>query len=416
RQARADAGEADVPFFSISGSDFVEMYVGVGAARIRDLFAQVRAAAPAIVFIDEIDAVGRARSASAAGGSDEREATLNQLLVEMDGFGAESGVVVVAATNRPDILDSALLRPGRFDRRVTLDPPDRRGREAILAIHTRGKPLAAGVDLSSVARATAGFSGADLANGGHEAALLATRRSSESIESRDFGEAVERVVSGPSRSRILTPGDRRRIAVHEAGHAVVAAAQPVAAPVTKVSVVARGHAGGFTLQVPECDRVLATRSELAARVTVLMGGWAAERMCFGEASTGSNDDLVRATDLARRMVWECGMGERIGPLAISPASLAGDDAAPAWSEATVAAIDAETRAMMAEACDRAATIVSANTHVLKAMASQLVAVETLEGDALDHLLSNVKPLGGESVWTESLGDVVHAGSDLALVS
>ncbi|MDP8937330.1 MAG: ATP-dependent zinc metalloprotease FtsH, partial [Actinomycetota bacterium] len=354
RLARAVAGEAAVPFFSISGSDFVEMYVGVGAARIRDLFAQVRAAAPAIVFIDEIDAVGRARSASAAGGSDERETTLNQLLVEMDGFGAESGVVVMAATNRPDILDAALLRPGRFDRRVTIDPPDRRGREAILAIHTRGKPLAAGVDLPSVARSTAGFSGADLANVVNEAALMAARRSSQSIDGTDFAEAVERVVSGPSRrSRILTPGDRRRIAVHESGHAVVAAALPAAAPVTKVSVLARGHAGGSTLQVPEGDRVLATRSELAGRLAVLMGGWAAERMCFGEASTGSNDDLVRATDLARRMVWECGMGERFGPVAIAPANLAGDGSVPAWSETTVAAIDAETRAIVGTARDRA---------------------------------------------------------------
>ena len=390
RLARAVAGEAEVPFFSISGSDFVEMYVGVGAARIRDLFAQVRAAAPAIVFIDEIDAVGRSRSVSAAGGSDEREATLNQLLVEMDGFGAESGVVVMAATNRPDILDTALLRPGRFDRRVTLDPPDRRGREAILAIHTRGKPLAAGVDLASVAQATAGFSGADLANVVNEAALLATRRSSQSIEKADFVEAVERVVSGPSRrSRILTPGDRRRIAVHEAGHAVVAAAQPGAAPVTKVSVLARGHAGGSTLQAPEDDRVLATRSELAGRITVLMGGWVAERMCFGEPSTGSNDDLLRATDLARRMVWECGMGEGFGPLAITPANLVGDGSAPGWSEATVAAIDAETRAIVADACDRAAGIVASNTQLLEALASELVTAETLEGDELDRFLSQV---------------------------
>jgi len=408
RLARAVAGEASVPFFSISGSDFVEMYVGVGAARIRDLFAQVRAAAPAIVFIDEIDAVGRARSASAAGGSDEREATLNQLLVEMDGFGAESGVVVMAATNRPDILDAALLRPGRFDRRVALDPPDRRGREAILAIHTRGKPIDAGVDLAAVARSTAGFSGADLANVVNEAALLAARRSSQSIEGVDFAEAVERIVSGPSRrSRILTPDDRRRIAVHEAGHALVAAAQPGAAPVTKVSVLTRGHAGGFTLQVPEGDRVLATRSELDGRIAVLMGGWAAERMCLGEASTGSNDDLVRATDLARRMVWECGMGESFGPLAIAPMGLAGDGSAPAWSEATVAAVDAETRAIVAEACDNAAGIVSANTDLLEALASELAAVESLEGDALDRFLSRVEGAGEQPV---------HPTSELTLVS
>ena len=408
RLARAVAGEADVPFFSISGSDFVEMYVGVGAARIRDLFAQVRAAAPAIVFIDEIDAVGRARSTSAAGGSDEREATLNQLLVEMDGFGAESGVVVIAATNRPDILDTALLRPGRFDRRISLDPPDRRGREAILAVHTRGKPLAAGVDLASIARSTAGFSGADLANVVNEAALLATRRSSHSIEIEDLAEAVERVVSGPSRrSRILTADDRRRIAVHEAGHAVVAAAQPGAAPVTKVSILARGHAGGSTLQVPEADRVLATRSELAGRIAVLMGGWAAERMSFGEASTGSNDDMVRATDLARRMVWECGMGERFGPLALG--GVAGDGSAPAWSEATMAAIDSETRAIVDTACDRARAVVSSNRELLEVLASELLAVESLEGATLDRFLSRVNS-------SDSPAEAVHPASELALVS
>ncbi len=404
RLARAVAGEAAVPFFSISGSDFVEMYVGVGAARIRDLFAQVRAAAPAIVFIDEIDAVGRARSTSAAGGSDEREATLNQLLVEMDGFGAECGVVVMAATNRPDILDAALLRPGRFDRRVTIDPPDHRGREAILGIHAKGKPLGPGVDLASIARSTAGFSAADLANVVNEAALLATRRSSPSIEAADLSEAVERVVSGPSRrSRILTADDRRRIAVHEAGHALVAAVQPAAAPVMKVSVLARGHAGGFTLQAAEGDRVLATRSELAARVAVLMGGWAAERTCLGEASTGSNDDLLRATDLARRMVWECGMGERFGPLAISPAGPAGDDSSPEWSEETATAIDAETRAIVDAACESALGVVSANIGLLDEMAAELVRAESLEGDALQAFLVQVRPSA-------------DAASDLALVS
>ncbi len=404
RLARAVAGEAAVPFFTISGSDFVEMYVGVGAARIRDLFAQVRAEAPAIVFIDEIDAVGRARSASAAGGSDEREATLNQLLVEMDGFAAASGVVVIAATNRPDILDPALLRPGRFDRRVTIDPPDRRGREAILTIHTQDKPLDVGVDLSSVAASTAGFSGADLANVVNEAALLATRRSSPLIASSDLDEAVERVVSGPSRrSRVLTAGDRRRVAIHESGHAVVAAGQPGAAPVTKVSVLARGHAGGFTLQVPEGDRVLATRSELVDRVCVLMGGWAAERVFLGESSTGSNDDLVRATDLARRMVCECGMGEQFGPLAIPPAGLV-DGSVPAWSDVTLAAIDAETRAIVTRAAERAIFVVSTHREVLEELASELIAVESLAGAELDRFLSRV---------TEP---AVPAPSDLALVS
>ena len=292
------------------------MYVGVGAARIRDLFATAKAAAPAIVFIDEIDAVGRARSTSAAGGNDEREATLNQLLVEMDGFGAESGVVVMAATNRPDILDAALLRPGRFDRRITLDPPDLKGRAAILAIHAGHKPLAADVDLTAIARQTAGFSGADLANVVNEAALLATRRSAAVIETADFGEAVERVVAGPQRrSRILSPADKRRVAVHEAGHAVVAAAQPGAGQVAKVSLVARGHGQGSTMSMPEGDRVLATRSELSDRIAALLGGRAAEELVLGQPSTGSNDDLARATDLARRMVTECGMSDELGPLA-----------------------------------------------------------------------------------------------------
>ncbi len=417
RLARAVAGEAAVPFFSISGSDFVEMYVGVGAARIRDLFAHVRASAPAIVFIDEIDAVGRARGASAAGGSDEREATLNQLLVEMDGFAAVTGVVVLAATNRPDILDAALLRPGRFDRRVGIDPPDRRGREAILAIHTRDKPLAPGVELATVARRTAGFSGADLANVVNEAALLALRRSSPSIEMADLVEAVERLVSGPSRrSRILTSEDRLRIAVHEGGHALVAAAQPGAAPVTKVSVLTRGHAGGFTLQVPEGDRVLATRTELAGRIAVLMGGWAAERMRFGETSTGSNDDLARATDLARRMVWECGMGgEQFGPIAIPPAGWAGDGSSPGWSEATAAALDAETRVILDHACACAEEIISANAGLLDTLAGELARVESLDGDALDRFLTDVKVAPHDSRRSE-LPDGGIDTADLALVS
>ena len=310
RLARAVAGESAVPFFSISGSDFVEMYVGVGAARIRDLFATAKAAAPAIVFIDEIDAVGRARSTSAAGANDEREATLNQLLVEMDGFSAEVGVVVMAATNRPDILDAALLRPGRFDRRITLDPPDLKGRAAILAIHAGGKPLADDVDLAAIARQTAGFSGADLANVVNEAALLATRRSASRIEATDFGEAVERVVAGPQRrSRILSLADKRRVAFHEAGHAVVAASQPGSNQVAKVSLVARGHGQGSMTSAGEGDRILATRSELCDRIAVLLGGRAAEELVLGQPSTGSNDDLAKATELARRMVTECGMSD-----------------------------------------------------------------------------------------------------------
>ncbi len=391
RLAKAVAGESNVPFFSISGSDFVEMYVGVGAARIRDLFAQASAAAPAIVFIDEIDAVGRARSSSAAGGSDEREATLNQLLVEMDGFAADSGVVVMAATNRPDILDSALLRPGRFDRRITIDTPDLAGRGAILAIHAACKPLGDDVDLPAIARQTAGFSGADLASVVNEAALLATRRRSATIGAWDLSEAVERVVAGPSRrSRVLTAADKARIACHEAGHAFVAAALPGTGQVAKVSIVARGHAGGSTLSVNEQDRVLATRSELAHRVAVLLGGRAAERLVFGEVSTGSNDDLVRAADLARRMVWECGMSERLGPLAVSSAG-PNDGSAPPWSEQTVAEIDAEARAILAAAEATAVHALTVNRAGLDAMAAALVTVETLEGPSLEAFLADVAP-------------------------
>jgi cell division protease FtsH len=414
RLAKAVAGESQVPFFSISGSDFVEMYVGVGAARIRDLFAQAKAAAPAIVFIDEIDAVGKARSASAAGGADEREATLNQLLVEMDGFGADSAVVVMAATNRPDILDAALLRPGRFDRRITIDPPDRAGRVAILRIHARNKPLALDVDWDAVAARTSGFSGADLANVVNEAALLATRAGADAITPAELAEAVERVVAGPSRrSRILSPADRRRIAVHEAGHAVVATALG-GGSVAKVSVLARGHAGGFTLSVSDHDRVLATRSELAQRIATLLGGRAAEEAWFGEPSTGSNDDLVKATDVARRMVWQCGMGARVGLLAMAPAA-AGDGSSPPWSEATAQAIDAEAKAILARAAERAGRIVEANRGVLVAMARALEEAESLEGEALEPFLRSVRPESADgSLWAEL--DEAGDGAALALAS
>jgi cell division protease FtsH len=394
RLAKAVAGESDVPFFPISGSDFVEMYVGVGAARIRDLFAQAKAAAPAIVFIDEIDAVGRARSVSGAGGSDEREATLNQLLVEMDGFGADSGVVVMAATNRPDILDSALLRPGRFDRRITLEPPDLAGRAAILAIHAAHKPLGDAVDLPAVAQQTAGFSGADLANVVNEAALLATRRRSSCVDAVDFSEAIERVVAGPSRrSRVLTAADKTRIACHEAGHALVAAALSGTGSVAKVSIIARGRAGGSTVSVPDGDRVLATRTELTHRLAVLLGGRVAERIVLGETSTGSNDDVRQAADLARRMVWECAMSDRLGPLAMSPA-LPNEGEAPPWSEQVLAEVDAETQALLTAAEATAAATLTANGSTLEAMAAALAASETLEGDALDRFLAQVRAVAG----------------------
>ena len=387
RLARALAGEAGVPFFSISGSDFVEMYVGVGAARIRDLFLQARTAAPAIVFIDEIDAVGRARSTGAIGGTDEREATLNQLLVEMDGFSAESGVVVIAATNRPDILDSALLRPGRFDRRVTVELPDLAGREAILRLHASGKPVDADVDLHALARQAAGFSGAELANVVNEAALLATRQRSTAIGPAHLSEAVERAVAGPTRrSRVLTVADRRRIAVHEAGHAIVGAALPGGGQVSKISVLARGSAGGFTLSVPEADRVLATRSELIDRLSALLGGRVAEELCLGEASTGAHDDLARAARLARQMVADFGMSERLGAFALPEPA---DGLATPWSETTLAALDAETRSIVAEAGERAVGVLRDNRSVLEAVAGALVETESLEGEALDRFIRQI---------------------------
>ena len=387
RLARALAGEAGVPFFSISGSDFVEMFVGVGAARIRDLFAQAKAVAPAIVFIDEIDAVGRSRSAVATGGSDEREATLNQLLVEMDGFSAEVGVVVLAATNRPDILDAALLRPGRFDRRITVELPDVRGREAILSVHARSKPLAPDVDLALVARHTAGFSGADLANVVNEAALLATRTRSAAIDSAHLSEAVERAVAGPTRrSRVLTTGDRRRLACHEAGHAIVAAALPSMGPTGKVSVLSRSAGGQLGAAAALADRALATRSELVDRLTALLGGRVAEELLLGEPSTAANDDLACGAELARRMVAECGMSERLGALALCTPN---DAVGGGWSEATAAEVDAEARLILAETRQRASAILTSNSGVLHDLTATLVEVESLEGEALERFLRQV---------------------------
>ena len=386
RLARAVAGESGVAFFSISGSDFVEMFVGVGAARIRDLFATAAAAAPAIVFIDEIDAVGRTRSASGTGGSDEREATLNQLLVAMDGFAAGTGVVVMAATNRPDMLDPALLRPGRFDRNITIDPPDLAGRQAVLALHAKGKAMADGVDLEWVARRTVGFSGAELANLVNEAALLATRRGSPAIGVAQLSEAVERVVAGPERrSRVLSADDRRRIATHEAGHAVCAAALPGADPVAKVSILARGHAGGFTWYLPQTEQVVATRSQLGDRLVALLGGRAAEEHILGEPSTGCRDDLTQATRLARKMVAELGMSELLGPVDFST----GDGVGGEWSPSMAGKIDAEIQAAMRRATTRASAIVASNASVLLRLADALSAHESLEGIALDRLLAGV---------------------------
>jgi cell division protease FtsH len=409
RLARALAGASNVPFFSISGSDFVEMYVGVGAARIRDLFATAKDSAPAIVFIDEIDAVGRTRAASSAGGQDERESALNQLLVEMDGFDAASGVVVVAATNRADILDPALLRPGRFDRRITVDPPNLRGRRAILGVHARGKPLDEEVDLAAVARRTAGLSGAELANVVNEAALLATRDGRQTIGVDDFSEAVERVVAGlQRRSQVLTPGDRRRIAYHEAGHAVAAAALPGAGRVTKVSIVARRGHGGVTWYAPEDDRVLATRGELEDRIAALLAGREAEVLTFGEPSTGANDDLRRAAALARAMVWECGMGERLRPASTAGGDAGGAGELPPSSEQLRAELDREAEAILAQAQDRVQRVLRSNRGVISALADALVAEESVEGDALEGLLEKVQVVSVPNDFSTTNRVSVHA--------
>ncbi|MBW3626079.1 MAG: ATP-dependent zinc metalloprotease FtsH [Actinobacteria bacterium] len=388
--ARGLAGESNVPFFSISGSDFVEIFVGVGPARIRDFFKVAKEAAPCIVFIDELDAVGRGRGTHSLGGTDEREATLNQLLVEMDGFESGMGVVVLAATNRPDILDPALLRPGRFDRRVSIDRPDIRGREGILGIHVRGKPLADGVDMGDVARRTVGFSGADLANVVNEAALLAARRGATVIEMRHFFEAIERLMAGPERrSRILSPQDRHRIAYHEAGHALVSTALPGTDPVGKLSIVARGHAGGFTWWIPEGDQTSVTRSQLLDRIASMLGGRAAEEIATGDLSSGAMSDLDAAVSLARRMVTDFGMSTRLGPFSVRPlvtGALKEGLVGNGYSERIASEIDAEVQDVLAEAADRASAILVANQEVLDALADALMEAETLEGDQLDALL------------------------------
>ena len=386
--ARALAGECHVPFFSISGADFVEIFVGVGPARIRDLFATAKQQAPAIVFIDELDAVGRARGVVALSGQDEREATLNQLLVEMDGFEPGSGVVVVAATNRPDILDSALLRPGRFDRRVTIERPDVAGREGILKVHARGKPFDPAVDLRALAKRTVGFSGADLANVVNEAALLSARKGVPKIGTAQLSEAVERVLIGPQRrSRIISPEDRNRIAYHEAGHAVVSAALPGTDPIGKLSIVARGLSLGTTWFAPEGDSVTITRSQLLNRITALLGGWASELAATGEHSSSAADDLDRAGILARRMVAEFGMSDRLGPFTARWAGVFGvEGVANRTSERVMADVDDEVRRILEASAKRAAEILEERRSTLDAIARTLMEVETLEGDALDALL------------------------------
>ena len=391
--ARAVAGEAAVPFFSMSGSSFVEMFVGVGAARVRDLFVQAKAKVPCIVFIDEIDAVGRQRGVQMGVVNDEREQTLNQLLSEMDGFEENSGVILLAATNRPEILDRALLRPGRFDRQVVLDAPDRAGREAILRVHARGKPLAPGTDLGEIARATPGMSGADLANAMNEAALATARDMRKSITQADIEQAIERVMAGPERrSRRLDAEEKRRVAFHEAGHAVVASTCPHSDPVQKVSIVPRGRAAlGYTLQLPETEQYLRTTEELRDRLRVLLAGRAAEELVLGEASTGAQDDLATATALARQMVCMFGMSDRLGlPHCARPAEgvfLRGDGALQRdCSEATAREIDEEVRRILDEARESAHALLVENRRALDSVAATLLEQETLDKTELERLL------------------------------
>ncbi len=393
--ARAVAGEAKVPFFSISGSEFVEMFVGVGAARVRDLFQQAMARAPCIVFIDELDALGKARGISPQVSHDEREQTLNQLLAEMDGFDPRKGVIIVAATNRPEILDPALLRPGRFDRQVLVDRPDVKGREAILQVHAKNVKLSHKVELKIIAARTPGFAGADLANVMNEAALLAARWNKTEVEMGDLEEAIDRVLAGlEKKARVISAKEKEIVAYHESGHALVASSLPHTDPVHKVSIIPRGIAAlGYTLQLPTEDRYLLTRSELLERLTVLLAGRCAEELIFHEVSTGAQDDLLKATDIARRMVAAYGMSERLGPVSFEqtrrplflPESL---PAVREYAEETARVIDEEVKVLVQEACERARTILKEKQEMLHRLAKLLLDREVIEGEELREILGH----------------------------
>jgi cell division protease FtsH len=393
--ARAVAGEAGVPFYSISGSDFVEMFVGVGASRVRDLFEQAKSSAPAIIFVDEIDAVGRHRGAGLGGGHDEREQTLNQLLVEMDGFDTKAGVILIAATNRPDILDPALLRPGRFDRQIVVDRPDLEGRRAILNVHGKGKPLAKGVALDVLARRTPGFTGADLANLMNEAALLAARRGFKEIGMPQLEEAIDRVIAGPEkRTRIISDKEKRVIAYHESGHALVGHALPNADPIHKVSIIPRGRALGWTLALPEQDKYLVTRSELRDQLAMLLGGRSAEELIFQEPTTGAQNDIEKATQIARSMVTEFGMSDAIGPQQLGhkhgEVFLGREFGHEAnYSEEVAGNIDFEVRRLIDEAHQEAAEILVTHRSTLDKMADALMEKETLDTPEVMAILNDV---------------------------
>ncbi len=390
--AKAVAGEAGVPFFSISGSDFVEMFVGVGASRVRDLFEQAKKSAPCIVFIDEIDAVGRQRGAGLGGGHDEREQTLNQLLVEMDGFGANEGIIMIAATNRPDILDPALLRPGRFDRQIVVDRPDIKGRQEILKVHVKGKPIGQDVQLNVIAQRTPGFTGADLSNLVNEAALMTARKNKKVINMPEMEEAAERVIMGPERkSRVISDKEKRLTAYHEGGHTVVGMLLDNTDPVHKVTIIPRGRAGGYTLSLPKEDRYYATRSEMLDELKVLLGGRVAEALVLKEISSGASNDLQRATTLARQMICEYGMSENIGPVTFGHRQdqvFLGRDIAREkdYSEEVAAEIDKEVRSFIEDAYAATEKLLSENIDKLHIIAQALIEKETLEAEEIQELL------------------------------
>ncbi len=391
--ARAVAGEANVPFFQIAASEFVEMFVGVGASRVRDLFKQAKKTSPAIIFIDEIDAVGRHRGAGLGGGHDEREQTLNQILVEMDGFDTSDQVIVMAATNRPDVLDPALLRPGRFDRRVVIDLPDINAREAILKLHSKKKPMASDVSLRRIAERTPGLSGADLANLVNEAAITATRMGKKEVRQEDLLQSIEKILLGPERkSHILSQDEKKVTAFHEAGHALVAASLPNADPVHKVSIVSRGRAAGYTLKIPDHDRHLHTRSHFLDDLAVSLGGYAAEDLVFGELTTGASDDIKRASDLARALVMKYGMSSKVGPVAFGHdqgAIFLGKELTSErnYSEHVAEIIDEEVSGFMKNAFKKAKTILSAKRHKLEEIANYLIEHESIEKEQFDRIMA-----------------------------
>ena len=409
--AKAVAGEAGVPFFSISGSDFVEMFVGVGASRVRDLFEQAKKSAPCIVFIDEIDAVGRQRGAGLGGGHDEREQTLNQLLVEMDGFGANEGIIMIAATNRPDILDPALLRPGRFDRQIVVDRPDIKGRTEILKVHVKGKPIADDVELEIIAQRTPGFTGADLSNLVNEAALMAARKNKKKINMPEMEEAAERVIMGPERkSRVISDNEKRLTAYHEGGHTIVGMLLEHTDPVHKVTIIPRGRAGGYTLSLPKEDRYYATRSEMLDELKVLLGGRVAEALVLKEISSGASNDLQRATALARQMICEYGMSEKIGPVTFGHRQdqvFLGRDIArdKDYSEEVAAEIDKEVRAFLDDAYAATEKLLNENMDKLHLIAEALIERETLEKEEIADIVKHGR------ILTKEEREAMDAASD-----